>query len=401
MLLRDTQIVPSVMFHSIGLEDWSWEWSYISESVASFEGKLALLKKKHFNGIAWEQLYGYMSGTGSLPDNPIFLTFDDGYLDNWVFLFPLLKKYGFKATIFVNPDFVDPCDRLRPNLEDVWNGNLTQEDLETAGFLSWPEMRAMEDSGLVDIQSHALTHTWYFTSPTVVDYHRRHDVTPNPWLFWNRRPERKPYYLVEDQQDFVPEGSPIFEHQKSLVARRFFPDEEAVSRVCEFIRSQGVETFHATSDWQQTLNTEIQGWFGGALPGHYESDEDHSRRVHDELAVSKALIEKNLNKTVDFICWPGGGNEPLVHELAKQVGYKSWTLGSQEKSDFRNVPNSHPGHIKRIGSSNAVHLRSKRLGNGGPHYFLNKIGVHQNSLLHRLALLSTQTAHLIRSMLPG
>ena len=35
------------------------------------------------------------------------LTLDDGYLDNWVFVLPLLRRYGMRATVFVSSEFID------------------------------------------------------------------------------------------------------------------------------------------------------------------------------------------------------------------------------------------------------------------------------------------------------
>ena len=78
------------------------------------------------------------------------LTFDDGYLDNWAIVWPLLKRYGTKATIFVSSDFIEPDGPARPTLEDVWSGKIESAALGIAGFLRPSEMRAMVDSGLVE-----------------------------------------------------------------------------------------------------------------------------------------------------------------------------------------------------------------------------------------------------------
>ena len=129
------------MFHSVGLEEHPWAWSHISEPVETFEAKIALLRRKGYNGVFWHELYEHMAGRRTLPDNSIFLTFDDGYLDNWVHVYPILKKYGMKGTIFVSPDFVDPSNLVRPNLDDAAAGNVGMDELTVAGFLNWAEMR--------------------------------------------------------------------------------------------------------------------------------------------------------------------------------------------------------------------------------------------------------------------
>ena len=291
MLFRDKSIVPSIMFHTAGLENSDWVWSYISEPVDLFEEKVKKLDQKGFNAVNWDELYACMSGEHELRQDSIFLTFDDGYLDNWVFIYPILKKYGMKGTIFVNPDFVDPRDIVRPNLEDVWAGRATYEELETAGFLSWPEMRLMESSGVIDIQSHSLTHTWYFSGPKIVDYHRPRSIEQYPWLAWNQQPDRKPFYLAEDQSGFVDYGSPIFEHEKSLIVKRFFPDDDAVNKIRDYIVEQGVGEFFKTIHWNYSLQEKIDSWFGGKVPGRYETEEEHLQRIRYELSYSRYLIE--------------------------------------------------------------------------------------------------------------
>jgi peptidoglycan/xylan/chitin deacetylase (PgdA/CDA1 family) len=397
-LFKDSNIVPSVMFHSVGLENHPWVWNMISEPVALFEEKCRALQTHRFNSIFWSELYAYMDGSARIPANSIFLTFDDGYLDNWVYVFPLLKKYGLKGTIFVNPDFVDPSTELRPNLEDVWSGKCRQEDLQVAGFLNWSEMKAMEAAGVIDIQSHSMSHTWYFVGPKIVDIHVKKDIPSHPWLFWNEKPERKPYYLSEDQQHFLPFGSPIFEYEKALVATRFFPDSQAVAQTCQFVQSQGVEGFAKRKEWQEELKGFIKTITNGdgVFPGYYESQDQRLARIGQELADSKSIIEKELNKQVDFICWPGGGNDKDVHALAKSIGYKSWTLASRDSSNFRNKFDSNPGYIKRIGSSNTVRIKGHKIANGGALFMLLKLWAHQDSKFFDLATKAYQIARIIK-----
>ena len=159
------QKVPVLMYHSVGIQNSKWIWNFLTIPYQIFEDHLRMLIKRRFNTIDLVQLYDYVSSGKSIHNNSVVLTFDDGYLDNWVYAYPLLKKYGFKGTIFVNPEFVDPTQEDRPNLEDVWAGRAKEAELTPSGFLSWREMREMEKTGVMDIQSHAMTHTWYFTGP--------------------------------------------------------------------------------------------------------------------------------------------------------------------------------------------------------------------------------------------
>ena len=398
---RNPNIVPALMFHSAGLENHPWAWSYISEPVASFEAKIARLKARGFTGVFWSDVYDHMAGKRKLAKDSILLTFDDGYLDNWVHVYPILRKYGMKGTIFVSPDFVDPTAGMRPNMEDVAAGHCSAAELQVAGFLSWAEMKEMERSGLVDIESHAMTHTWYFNGPRIKRFHAPHQVTPYPWLFWNSRPERKPFYLNENQQEFVPWGSPILEHGKSLETRRFFPDEDALAIFTRFVTEKGGRVFFEHADWQVELEgLSRQRFPDGRLPGTYESDAAMKDRLLYELQRSKQLIEHNLGKPVDFICWPGGANDERVQQIAREVGFKAWTLSSRDDGSKRNLPGADPLSIKRIGTSNQVIVRGLACGNAGPGLQLWHVLAHQGSLGH-LALIKAYKASALLGAMMG
>lgn len=71
-----------------------------------FEKQLLYLKKHYYNPISLSQLIDYKSSNVGLPKRPVLITFDDGYENNYVYLYPLLKKYGLKATIFLPVGFI-------------------------------------------------------------------------------------------------------------------------------------------------------------------------------------------------------------------------------------------------------------------------------------------------------
>jgi hypothetical protein len=300
-----------------------------------------------------------------------------------------------KGTIFVNPDFVDPGIRVRPTLDDVWAGRCSLDQLTIAGFLNWAELREMQRSGIMDIQSHTMTHTWYFNGPRIVDFHAPQDITPYPWLFWNARPERKPFYLTEDQQEFVPWGYPIFEHEKSLVVRRFFPDEKYLQCITDYVHNQGGRHFFATPCWK----THLMGYIKTILPkidfpGHYESESEYHSRIRDELINSKQLLESHLDKQVEFLCWPGGGNNTLVQQLALDAGYKAWTLSSRDQRRKQNIPGSDPGNIKRMGTSNRIHIKGHGSAIGSELFQLLKIYAYQDSMIYSIILKAYKLAAL-------
>lgn len=107
----------------------------LSIRVKDFEEQMKYLRDNDYHTITPEELYVALEGKGDLPDNPVLITFDDGYEDNYENAYPILKKYGFKATIFVISSFVD---------------NMSH-------YITWDEAREMAKNGIT-IASHTVDH---------------------------------------------------------------------------------------------------------------------------------------------------------------------------------------------------------------------------------------------------
>lgn len=124
---------PKVMvlnYHRIGHEFHS-----LSVSPEDFEAQLKFLKENNYHSITPDELYAAIADGAALPDNPVLITFDDGYEDNFTNAYPLLEKYDFKATIFVVTSFVG---KKKP-------------------YLTWEQVKKLDAAGY-SIESHTATH---------------------------------------------------------------------------------------------------------------------------------------------------------------------------------------------------------------------------------------------------
>jgi peptidoglycan/xylan/chitin deacetylase (PgdA/CDA1 family) len=72
----------------------------VSATPEAFEQQLAWIAKR-FNVIDLPTLRAHIVDKQPLPERPLLITFDDGYMDNYTNALPLLKKYGFPAVIFI------------------------------------------------------------------------------------------------------------------------------------------------------------------------------------------------------------------------------------------------------------------------------------------------------------
>lgn len=101
---------------------------------ADFEEQIKYLHDNGYHSITQEQFDAYMNGEGTLPDRPIMITFDDGYIDNYEQAYPILQKYGMTGTIFIITKLVG-----------------------TKGYLTWNQIAEMSQHGM-EFGSHTVSH---------------------------------------------------------------------------------------------------------------------------------------------------------------------------------------------------------------------------------------------------
>jgi len=333
-MTKKNQKVPVIMYHSVGVPNKKWHLNYLTCPYRIFENHLKWLQKNNFRTIYLNDLYDYIFNNKEIPGRSIVLTFDDGYVDNWIYAYPLLKKYNMKGTIFVNPEFVDPRDIKRDRFDEV--DDLKQ--LETNGFLSWQEMTGMEKSGVIDIQSHAMTHTHYPISDKIIDF--RHPGDDYIHLTWNNNIKKKPFLQI-DNKELIDYGEPVYEMSTSLNNYIYYPDNNLKKYMIKFVSYNGGDDFFKKNDWLDTLNNELEKFkANNKLSGRYESKKEHEKRIYDELYQSKKILEDKLDKTIGYLCWPEGSGSKLAVELARQIGYKMTTAAKDIPKKRKSIPNS-------------------------------------------------------------
>ncbi|HSP88804.1 MAG TPA: polysaccharide deacetylase family protein [Ignavibacteriaceae bacterium] len=358
------------MLHSIGNTYTDWIYKFLSIKLNQVENLFLHLANKKIKTFFIRELY---NNDFKLADNEIALSFDDGYLDNWVYLFPLLEKYNIKATIFVNPEFVDPRNLVRE--KSLAEFPLKNSD-NALGFLSWEEMKIMEKSGLVDIQSHTMSHTWYSTSPKLIDFYLptqnfkpKNIYQKYPWISWNEKPEQKPYTHNTFAYYSKKYGFPIFENGRSLGIRKFIPEDNLIEIMINWV------TDNPEIITQRDHNSLFEKFneFKSHDIGRFETDNELKERYWYELTESKKIIEKKLNKEVNILCWPGGAYNEVSLKMSEEAGYIASTISSKEKNPIENKNKTYK-RIPRKPMTGNVSYKNKYYG---PSFF-NNVLVHKN-----------------------
>ena len=304
--------IPVVYYHSVGPFIQNWTRSFLTLAEEAFREHLKYFHR-NFTTITLKELWLIRNGYIRPVKNPLVITFDDGYSDNYNRALPLLKEYGIKATIFISPEFTD--DR-----------NIVRSEKDGTGFLSWKEMESMQESGLIDIQSHTLTHTKCFISDKITGFHHPGGDILYPTV--NIFPERKTDHIGDPGfEKLLPYGFPLFEEASAVLARKVTinPDfiSECISRFknYDFGNYSFKDAFSLIKPLYKSYQKEER------LITLKESDDEYLIRVRNEIYRSKEIIEGRLNKKVEFLCWPHGDNNEFLHSMALDAGYLMTTKG--------------------------------------------------------------------------
>lgn len=91
---------PALMYHHVG-PFRPGTYASLTVTAANFERQVRWLARQGYTGITASAWCAWQREARPLPDKPILITFDDGYADLAEYAFPVLRKYGFSATVFV------------------------------------------------------------------------------------------------------------------------------------------------------------------------------------------------------------------------------------------------------------------------------------------------------------
>ena len=127
--------IPILMYHHLSEEEPPLGRAGEIISVEMFKNQMQYLKSKGFNTISAAELKSYLYSGSELPNNPILITFDDGYESNYKLAFPVLEELNMKAVISI----IVSSRGKKPG--------------EFQHF-TWDEAKLMIDSGLIEIGSH-------------------------------------------------------------------------------------------------------------------------------------------------------------------------------------------------------------------------------------------------------
>lgn len=129
--------VPILMYHFIANNPNPKDTQRDSLSVSpdKFEAQMDYLAKNGFTPISLDTLYGVYNGQTAVSGKMVVLTFDDGYIDFYTTVYPILKRFNFHAVSFIATGLV--------------GGGY---------YMNWDQIKEIGSGGLVTFEGHSVTH---------------------------------------------------------------------------------------------------------------------------------------------------------------------------------------------------------------------------------------------------
>jgi peptidoglycan/xylan/chitin deacetylase (PgdA/CDA1 family)/SAM-dependent methyltransferase/GT2 family glycosyltransferase len=151
---RLTDAVPILMYHRIATDGPAALAGY-RVAPELFAAQMDALYRAGYHTIRLEEWINALTRNEQLPGKPIILTFDDGYRDFLTGAMPVLRYYGFSATVFLVAERIGRV----ANWDSAYG--------EAAPLLSWQEVHALQDAG-TEFGCHSALH-WPMTGMSLAE----------------------------------------------------------------------------------------------------------------------------------------------------------------------------------------------------------------------------------------
>jgi hypothetical protein len=298
-------LLPVFHFHDVTPQD--------------LEPKLRYLAENGYRTANSEDILAHVNGSARLDRRHVALCFDDAWASLWVVAAPLLEQYGLTAIAYAIPGRMHDSDGVRPQAGATQGGSAAATRADRARddepFVTWPELRALHASGLVDVQCHTESHSRIFCSGIVSGF-----VTPayasTPLL---NRPQLSPA-----PRRFVNAGdlgAPLYAARSRMSdGVRINVSIDLHARCVAHVARAGGAAFFSQPNWRAEL-TQLVRRDGSSEP---ERHEEQVRAIEDELDRGRSMLNDRLaTRTVNHVCLPWGVSGQQTTATLARLGFRS------------------------------------------------------------------------------
>ncbi len=278
----------------------------------SLEPAFRYLAENQYSTVLSDQLDHWVRDGVHPGPRRVMLCFDDALASLWLVVAPLLRRYGFQAVTYAVPGRIADADAVRPTI-DAGPVDAAAADTAANPFVTWPELVALSNEGVVEVQSHSKTHAMVFVGDAVLEV-----VTP---AFAHEHFMNRPAVEGAPGGFLTPDrlGYPLFACRARLSdGRRYYPDVEACSCVEQYVATHGGATLLAQPGWRETLAPLI-----ARISGRFETEAEQRAAIQDELAGAREMLEARLKRPVRHMCLPWGVTGRVTREALERLGFRT------------------------------------------------------------------------------
>jgi peptidoglycan/xylan/chitin deacetylase (PgdA/CDA1 family) len=253
-------------------ERYPFDLGLVSTTPEEFDWQMGVIKRE-FDPISLSDIASFVRGRFKLPKRPIVVTFDDGYEDNYTHAFPILKRHGVPATVFVTVGHIGTSNLL-------WH--------DWAAYLA---LRAQHGEIPTLNGPRAVN-----AKVSVAD---RRLLVRQFLLFLKTQPHAKLLSMLAAM--------------RAQHADAIRPDELPLAR---------------TLSWEQVQTMSESGvQFGSHTVSHSILIRLSPEELQRELLESKATLEARLNTPCDTIAYPVGRSFSYTPKILAEVGLAGYRVG--------------------------------------------------------------------------
>ncbi|MGO0121966.1 polysaccharide deacetylase family protein [Desulfothermobacter acidiphilus] len=144
---EDSGAVIILMYHKVN-PDPSAGGLGLRMPPEKFDWQMRYLRTHGYHVVSLEDAYAHLNQGKPLPPKAVVITFDDGYQDNYFYAWPILRRYGYPATIFLVAGAMG-----KYNFFDADYGRQPRNQM-----LTWEQVKEMAASGQITFGAHTMTH---------------------------------------------------------------------------------------------------------------------------------------------------------------------------------------------------------------------------------------------------
>ena len=134
--------LPILMYHGISDDVENGAAYYkVNTAPAIFERQMRFLKERGYQTVALNEAVRWLNRREPVEPKRVVITFDDGYRNFYTHAFPILRKHGFTATMFLPTEYI----------------GATRKAFKGFDCMTWDEVRELRKAG-IEFGSHTVTH---------------------------------------------------------------------------------------------------------------------------------------------------------------------------------------------------------------------------------------------------